>query len=300
MTSDFEIGSADVFSRENENEIPERIPECETADDLYTPPARDAVARFCQRLLDEQILIPSELLHSSRHQQTVSNLPTFVSVLRQADRALHRKESIDVLVNEVARKTRERLKPVSLPDLIPEQAGPILTRLLSQAPNGRFLAEAAITQNLQSCRTFAAKASSLCALARNMSEKEPYVLIDRFLGEIARSEAGVVSLGGDAPFTELADALVSLLAADRKLDANVVPSIFVEFEELLATKTMPSLKDGLCVAFARLLRRENRFAIASAGDLFGIETVQRELMELSRLATRLQTDDGFIGGAPIE
>lgn len=275
--------------------------DCQTVDDFYTPRARETIGRFCRRLLDENILTPSELLHSPRHQQSVSNSATFVSVLTQADRALGRKGALNALVNDLAKRSRERLKTVNLPDLTPENVAEILRATLDAgAEEAVFVAEATITQAVQTGRSFGEKARALLALIAAVDDKDILALLDRFVGEIVRGEIGFASMAGDIPFVERVEHVVSLAVGDAALP-ETAPEALRAVEAALRRSEMAVTRDALLTAFRRLLSGEDHFAIASEGDLFGFETVQREIMELARISTRLRgADGGFLGGAKTE
>jgi CheY-like chemotaxis protein len=299
MVSDEGLAFPNGLDVDSEAEAAADAIDCQSAEDFFRPTARDTIGRFCRRALDEQILTPSEILHSPRHQQSLSNAAAFVAVLHQADRALKRKGTLQALVNDVARLTRDRLKGAALPELTPASAPAALPALLSGA-NGRFLAEAALTQALQSHRSFADKARALVDLALALPEGEALALVDRFLSEVVRSDSGIASMAGELRFPQLADTLVTLIAADRALDPAVTPEVFLKIERAVAAASLPALAEGLIAAFQRLLHRDDRFVTAATGDLFGVETIQRELFELARHAQRLRSGDTYIGGPRTE
>ncbi|NYZ12102.1 response regulator [Azospirillum sp. RWY-5-1] len=299
MTMDRLVAGAAALAEPVE-EAPSGLPDCQSAEDFYGFPARDHIGRFCHRFLDENALTPSELLHSPRHQQSLSNLPTFVSILQQADRAMGRKGALTGLVNEVARLTRERLKADAPADLRPQNVALEIRRLLqTRGDAGRFHVEAALTQHIQAGRSFAEKVRLLLDLAEATDEPDALAFIDRFLGETMRSDSAAASLSGDAPFAVLVDLLTSLAAADKALDEEA-PAILRRMQTLLRRAPMPVLQDGLMVALRRELAKPDHFTIASVGDLAGVEAVQREVMALATLAARLRVGDGFCGGEKTE
>jgi len=275
--------------------------DCRTAEDFYTTRARDTIGRCCRRLLDENVLTPSEMLHSPRHQQTVSNSATFASVLTRVDRTLGRKGALNPLVNEVAKRTRELLKVASPPELTPDSVGPALRALLDGSDdNALFMAEAAIAQTIQVGRSFGEKARLLLALVAATEDVDATGLLDRFLGEIVRGEAGFISVAGDTPFAASVELVVSLSAGDKPVP-EAAPEIFRAMEGALRRSAMPATRESLLIAFRRLMLRDEHFTIAGQGDLFGVETIQREIMELARVASRLRNRDGsFIGGPKTE
>lgn len=281
-------------------EAPSGLPDCQSAEDFYGVPARDHIGRVCHRFLDENALTPTELLHSPRHQQSLSNLPTFVSILQQADRAMGRKGALTGLVNEVARLTRERLKADAPAELRPQTFALEVQRLLqTRGDAGRFHVEAALTQHIQAGRSFAEKARLLLELAEATDKPDALAFIDRFLGETMRSDSAAASLSGDAPFAALVDLLTALAAADKALDEDA-PAILRRMQALLRRAPMPVLQDGLMVALRRELAKPDHFTIASVGDLAGVEAVQREVLALATLASRLRVGDGFCGGDKTE
>ncbi len=274
---------------------------CREPDDFYTPQARDSIGRYCQRFFDENALTPTELLHSARHQQSLSNTPTFVSVLQQAERVMDRKGNLTALVNEVARLTRERLKDALPPDLTPATYPATVARLTGGKDPflGRFLVDAALTVHLLQGRSFAEKARLLLELAAEVEDEGALAPIDRLLGEILRSDSGTASCALDAPFAVLVDMIVMLIAGDRTLPDSA-PPVFKALEALVRRTAMPVLCDSLIVAFRRELSKPDRFTISSSGDLFGIEAVQREILALSQLALRLRSGEGYFGGERTE
>lgn len=276
--------------------------DCQTAAEFYAPAARRAIGRYCRRFLNENALTPTELLHSARHQQTLSNIPVFVGILQQVERSRSRKGTLNGLVNDIARVTRERIKDNPPPDLTPDAWEEELKRLAA-GPDpelGRFLAEAALVAHILPNRNYAERASALTTLAGTAKEDAgPLAIADCILGEMMAAESALASITGDAPFSRTVGYIVTLMAGDMPL-ADDAPQTLRRLDKLLRRWPMPQLRDGLARAFVRELRRPNHFTIASMGDLFGIEAIQRELMTLAEIAGRLRGADGFIGGDRIE
>ncbi|MGF7177125.1 response regulator [Azospirillum doebereinerae] len=272
--------------------------ECREPGDFYTPAARDSVGRFCRRFLDESALTATELLHNNRHQNALSNTPTFVAILTQVERTMERKGALTPLVNEIARLTRERAKENPPPDLTPETYEAEAADLLGvRGFLGRFLLDAALSHHIVTGRNFADKAKALLALAEKTDSPDALAPIARLLGEILRSDAGTASCAQDAPFTDLIDLIVTLVAADRPL-SDTAPPVFRKLHELMRRVPLPELTDSLMVAFRREMGKPACFTIASAGDMFGIEAVQREIMALSDLSARLRDAEGAYHGGP--
>lgn len=275
---------------------------CQSADEFYALPAREAIGRHCERFLGENALTPTELLHAARHQTTLSNQPLFVSILQQAERAQGRKlGTLNTLVNEVARLTRERVRDWPIPELTAPGYGATVAAVLSRDPTftGRFIVDAALALHLQPMRTFTEKAKALLGLAESTDDFGALAPIDQVLGEIVRTESGMASIAGETPFTALVEIIVALAAGDAAL-AGDAPPVLRSLEALVRRVPMPAVGEALLVAFRRELTRPNRFTIASTGDLFGIESVQRELMTLAQLAQRLKSGDGYLGGVKTE
>lgn len=276
--------------------------DCQSAAEFYAPAARRAIGRYCRRFLNENALTPTELLHSARHQQTLSNIPVFVGILQQVERARARKGTLNALVNDVARITRERIKEHQPPDLTPDTWEEEIAQLM-KGPDpelGAFLAEAALVAHILPNRNYAERAAALTTLAGTAkNEGAPLALADRILGEMMAADSALASITSDAPFAKTVGYIVTLLAGDMPL-ADDAPQTLKRLEKLLRRWPAPQLRDGLARAFVREMRRPNHFTIASQGDLFGIEAIQRELMTLAEVAGRLRGPDGFIGGDRIE
>lgn len=276
----------------------EATAECREPADFYAPAARDSIGRFCRRFLDENALTATELLHHNRHQNALSNTATFVAILTQVERTMERKGALTPLVNEIARLTRERTKEHPPPDLTPEtyetEAGDLLG---VRGFLGRFLLDAALSHHIVTGRNFAEKAKALLALAEKTDGIEALTPIVRLLGEILRSDTGTASCAQDAPFVDLIDLIVTLVAADRPLP-DTAPPVFRKLDALMRRMALPELTDSLMVAFRREMNKPACFTIASAGDMFGIEAVQREIMALSDLAARLRDAEGGYHGGP--
>ncbi|WP_109106936.1 response regulator [Azospirillum sp. TSO35-2] len=279
----------------------EAVVECREPADLYAPAGRDSVGRFCRRFLDENALTATELLHHPRHQTALSNTATFVAILTQAERVMERKGALTPLVNETARLTRERLREHPTPEFLADGYTGIAAELLSNGGFlGRFLLDAAIAQHIVTGRSFAEKAEALLALAEAAGHADALAPLERLLGEILLSDAGTASCARDAPFVTLVDLIVTLIAADRPMPDDA-PPLFRRLEALMRRTPMPALRDSLIAAFRREMAKPACFTIASAGDMFGIEAVQREIMALSELAGRLRGPDGqYAGGARTE
>ena len=278
---------------------------CREPADFYAPAGRDSVGRFCRRFLDENALTATELLHHPRHQTSLSNTATFVAILTQAERAMERpggqKGALTPLVNEIARLTRERLKENPPPDFLPDAYPGTAAELLSNGGFlGRFLLDAAITQHIAAGRSFAEKAESLLELAATTEHPDALVPLERLLGEIVLSDSGTASCARDAPFVTLIDLIVTLIAADRPMPEDA-PPVFRGLDALMRRVQMPVLRESLTAAFRREMAKPACFTIASAGDMFGIEAVQREILALSDLSARLRDREGnYAGGARTE
>jgi len=279
--------------------------ECREPADFYAPAARDSVGRFCRRFLDENTLTATELLHNNRHQNALSNTATFVAILAQAERALERKGALTPLVNELARLTRERAKDTPPPELTPNSYAATAATLLTKGGFlGRFLLDAALAQHVIAERGFADKAKALLALAEATEDSEALAPIERLLGEIFASDAGTASCAQDSAFAVLIDLIVTLVAVDRPM-ADTAPPIFRRLAALMGRGAMPGLRDALTAAFRREMSKPSFFTIASAGDMHGIDAVQREILALSDLSARLRlTEPGangaYHGGAKTE
>ena len=300
MASDTELG--DQPGGPLDQEAVNETTACQTADEFYATPAREAIGRICERFLDETALTPTELLHATRHQTSLSNQPLFVSMIQQAERAQGRKfGTLNALVNEVARLTRERTRDWPIPELTLANYDATVAEVLSRDPafTGRFIVDAALTLYLFAGRSFSEKAELLLELAETTESPAALDHIDQLLGEIVRSEAGMASIAGETAFTTLVEAMVSLAVGDAPVPDHL-PKPLRAMEALIRRAPMPVLTDALLVAFRRELAKPNRFTIASTGDLFGIESVQREVMTLAQLAQRLRSGDGYLGGAKTE
>lgn len=275
--------------------------DCLTAGEFYAPAARLAVGRYCRRFLNDNALTPTELLHSARHQQTLSNLATFVAILQQAERSRARKGTLNAVVNDVARITRERIKENEAPALTADGWEAALAELAGGVDPelSAFLVEAAVVAHIQPLRNYAEKAAALTRLAATAKTAEGFAVLDRLLGEMLTADNALASIASDAPFAKLVGFIVALSAGDRPLDDNV-PETLRRLDGLLRRWPCPQLRDGLARAFVREMRRPNYFTIATVGDLFGIEAIQREVMALAEIAGRLRGEDGFIGGDRIE
>lgn len=275
--------------------------DCRTAADFYTPSARVALGRYCRRFLNENALTPTELLHSARHQLTLTNMQMFVGILQQAERARAAKGTLNGIVNEISRLTRERNKEHAAPTLTAENWAAELERLKTgfEAELAGFLVEAAVVAHILPHRNFAERAAALLALAVTAPDEEALVPLDQILSEMMQAESALASITIDAPFPRIIGYIVTLLTGDRALEESA-PDSLRRMEALLRRWTMPMLRDGLARAFVREMRRPDRFSFAGRGDLFGIEAVQKELMALAEVAGRLRADDGFIGGERTE
>ncbi|HYG90216.1 MAG TPA: response regulator [Azospirillum sp.] len=301
MTSS-DVDVADPKTGTPETDVADSSPACEQADDFYAAAARESIGRFCERFLNENALTPTELLHSPRHQTTLSNLPLFPGIIQQAERAQGRRPgTLNALVNEVARLTRERVRDWTIPDLTPSTYGTVIGQVLSGGltSTGRFIIDAALTQHIVTARSFAEKTEMLLELAAAADDPAALAPIDRLLGEILCNEAGMASVAGELPFAQLVEAIVVLLTGDAPLPDGAPPPLKA-IEALMRRVSMPVLRYGLLVAFRRELAKPNRFTIASVGDLLGLEAVQREVLTLARIAQRLRSDDGYLGGAKTE
>ncbi|MCW2246334.1 CheY-like chemotaxis protein [Azospirillum fermentarium] len=286
----------------------QEITPCVTAEDFFNPAARDGIGRHCERFLNENALTPTELLHSPRHQNTLSNQAIFVGILQQAERVMGRKSgSLNALVNDVAMLTRQRSKEWVIPELTAENYTASVKEVMEKdAQTGRWIVDAALTQFIHAGRSFAEKTGQLLTLADTVGEggdeeerEAAMGPLDRLLGEMVRSESGMASISGDMPFVRLVDTIIILATGDTPLPDDT-PALVTRLGALMRRVNMPLLSDSLMVAFRRELAKPHRFAVSSIGDMFGIESVQKEVLALARIAQRVKTGDGYRGGARTE
>lgn len=283
----------------------QEITPCVTAEDFFNPAARDSIGRHCERFLNENALTPTELLHSPRHQNTLSNQAIFVGILQQAERVMGRKSgSLNALVNDMAMLTRQRSKEWVIPELTADSYLATVTEVMERdAQTGRWIVDAALTQYIHAGRSFAEKTGLILALAEAVGEaggdEAALPPLDRLLGEMVRSESGMASISGDMPFVRLVDTIIILVTGDSPLPEDS-PALLTRLGGLMRRAEMPLLADSLMVAFRRELAKPHRFAVSSIGDMFGIESVQKEVLALARIAQRVKTGDGYRGGARTE
>lgn len=301
LTTEESHGAQDAQGGAGEHSDVTDTRECRNVEDFYLPGAREAIGRFCQRYLEEHALTPTELLHNPRYQNSFSNTPTFVSVLQQAERITERKGAVTDLVNDLSRQARERLKDAILPDITQANYAAAATRLLESNPGfaGSFLLDAALTNYMMQVRSYGEKAWQLITLAESTADPVAVEPVERLLAEILRTERGIASCSEDAPFVTTVDCIVAMIAGDKALPEDA-PQVFRGLERLVRRGPASSLRDGLISAFRREMSKPDRFTISSSGDLFGIESVQREITALAELAQRLRNDDGYVGGERTE
>lgn len=296
--------ASDVSLVDDKNLDPEdsqEITPCVTAEDFFSPQARDSIGRHCERFLNENALTPTELLHSPRHQNTLSNQAIFVGILQQAERVMGRKTgSLNALVNDVAMLTRQRSKEWVIPELTAGTYAATVREVMEKDPQtGRWIIDAALTQHIHAGRSFAEKTGQLLSLVEEVDDEAALAPIDRLLGEMARSESGMASISGDMAFVRLVDTIIILVTGDTPLPEDS-PALVVRLGAVLRRVEMPMLSESLMVAFRRELSKPQRFAVSSIGDMFGIESVQKEVLALARIAQRVKAGDGYRGGARTE
>ncbi|CAK0754326.1 Response regulator [Azospirillaceae bacterium] len=295
----------DIRVGRNDFEPPDEPVDCQSADDFFTPPARELISRLCARFLDENNITATELLHSPRHQVALSASPVMKLAIERAE-SLHerrtgKQQNLVGLVTDGVRKTRARLRDIRVPDFSPENFTSSVQKIFSQESesNAWFIIYAALSNYLSQFENIPEKIQKLIPLIGDETSSLSLTPIDRLLGEYFRGEAFVQSVLGEFPFGHQVDALVALLVGEPLPELVVSPTL-EGIHRLLRRVQMPQSLDGLIITIRRELSRPNRLVSIAADDLMGIDALNREAVALSSISMKLKRSSGYLGGQYME
>lgn len=278
---------------------------CETVEDLYTPRGRAALARACRDHLEENKLIPLELLSSSEQARLVINSETmFGSLLQQVAIAQaqalkqsvrDRAKKLTGIINQAVTQTTSFERKLPPPPV--DAAG--LSKLAESDPlYGERIAFVALARHLAFSRSWTEKTERCFALLgrpdKQLADAVAQGIITAALAEIMLVRTGVPELLGKArnPMHRIAQ-LLSLLDARFALPAEEpVTEIAEKLTALIRSQQPAALRDAVVQLIRRLLDNPIAFAAEEPSEEFrATRLVYETLIRDSALALEIGVAD---------
>ncbi len=246
---------------------------CETVEDLYAARGRAALARACRDHLEENKLIPLELLSSSEQARLIINSETMFGALLQQVSILQaqilkqgvrdRSKKLTAIINQAVTQTTAFERRLPPPPVDAEG----LSKLVDSDPlYGERIAFVALSRHLAFTKSWTDKAERCFGLlgpaGRTAVDTAALGVISAALAEIMLARTGVPELLGKArnPMHRIAQ-LLSLLDARFALPADEpVTEMAEKLTQLIRSRQPPPLRDAVVQLIRRLLDAALPFA----------------------------------------
>ncbi|HEX6957562.1 MAG TPA: hypothetical protein VF194_06200 [Ferrovibrio sp.] len=269
---------------------------CQDAHALSERRARNMIARVCRDYLDENILVPIELLHHSAHAKVINNAENLLAALVQKA-AIAQAQATQSAVRDKVKKlyaitTAAVTQVEAFEKKIPST--PLTHRLLAQLVAsdplyGERIAFTALAHHLYMSKSWTEKADRCLKLfAESGHDMEPSAVhvLDEALAEILHAKSAVPELLGKFRDGRLRIMqLMSLLDARYATDEHALETDFARrLHEITARHEMPALHEAVLLLVRRLLlssvpllSEEPTEEFGATKDVYAMLTRDREL-----------------------
>ncbi len=278
---------------------------CETVEDLYSPRGRAALARSCRDHLEENKLIPLEILSSSEQAKLIINSDTMFGALLQQvaiaqaqalkQSVRDRSKKLTSLINAAVTQTEAFEKRLPPPPV--NAAG--LSKLVDSDPlYGERIAHVALSRHLAFTKNWTEKAERCFALigspTKPAADAAALGILDAALAEILLARTGVPELIGKTrnPMHRIAQ-LLSLLDARFALPAEEITTALSDRLTILIRTHKPvALRDAVIQLIRRLLDNPIPFVSEEPNEEFrAARMVYETLIRDSGLALEIGVAD---------
>lgn len=283
------------------NEDP-RAALCSSVTDLYQGPARGMIGTLARSFLDQMVVTPTELLHSSRHQLRLEGAGTLMrDIMERAASAQarimgiesrDRAKQLQKILDDGAIFIREVEKGAPPPDLVPGQLAASIQRALAGVPpdQGAIRVNRMLTEHLISCRTWVDKLDKVMALATEVIGRPELKWLDILLAELVISDAGQDTVFGrrislEDRIDDLIDTLKDQYPSKPKI-GDLLP-MAVAFQKLMRTADLPETRTALETAIVQLIASRNPFSS---------QEMMNEMRATHGVLMRLRLGDRILGG----
>lgn len=274
---------------------------CETVEDLYSPRGRAMIARFCRDFLDENKLLPLELMSHAQHAHMITaSEALFAGLIQRAAVAqaqnLHqgvreRASKITSLINQGVTQTEafEKKLPQAAVD------GALIAKLAeSDSLYGERIAFCALARVLKGGRDWIEKTSRLLNLLGDPAEAQqaPPGLkqVDAALAEVLLSRTGIPDLFGRAanPRHRIGQMLALLDPQFTLPETDVSTEIVARLTAVMRKFPMPAMRDALVQMMRRLMESSVALVSDQPGEEFrATRELYGEIMRDQKMAAEL-------------
>jgi len=280
----------------------QRVAVCASVDDLYQSPSRGMIGTLSRSFLDQLVLTPTELLHSSRHQLRLESAGTLMrDIMERAavaqGRAMgmatrDRARDLQKLLDEGGTFIREVEKGEGPAELGPGKFVAMAQRLSSGVPAAKasMRINRMLTEYLITCRTWVDKLDKVMALAEEVGNAPELKWIDVLLAELLISDMGQDTIFGrrlslEDRIEDLIDTLKQQYHSRDKV-GDPLP-MAATFQKLMLSLDLPETKTALETAIVQTLASRNPLAAAD---------MVHELKATHGVLMRLRVGDRILGG----
>ncbi len=279
---------------------------CHAVADLYSANGRHAIAGAAREYLQDNALLPVDLLHDPALYDTFAQHSLRQAAVDRAARAQawregistgHRQQAIDQLIHAAHKQATEWLADAALPALTPQSMTDHVGRVAGRDLKGRFLATATVLRHLASADGYAGRASALLGLAGADPDPGTAQVVDSILADLVDNPVPLrATLGSPGTLARLLEDLcdVFLAAAPLRQDA---PAVLRQVKSFLAGQEAPETRAALVRSLHRELASPQRMKPLSDQDLLQTQSLVDELLAISTLASKMRISGRFIGGS---
>lgn len=235
---------------------------CQDAHALSERRARVMVGRVCRDYLDENVLIPIELLHHSGHAKLLNNAENLCAALIQKAAVAQAQATNSPVRDKVKKLYAITTAAITQVEAFEKRlsATPLTHRLLAQLTAsdplyGTRIAFSALARHLHLSKSWTEKAERCLALFGEGMDPSAITVLDEALAEILSAKSAVPELLGRFRDAKLRIVqLMSLLDSRYAIDDEAYATDFARrLHEIASAHPMPALREAIVALTRRLL-----------------------------------------------
>ena len=269
---------------------------CTKTEDFFSPASRDVVGRYLGGFLDQLIITPTELLHSSKYQKrlhdagrTMMNAVDKIGSLQARRKGISpavRVRDLHELIGKASRKVWDDDKERPVPTIKPETLADAVARL--PASEQAYTGNRMVVEFLSAQKVWKDKIAVLVEIYGRVDGREAAPLVEALLAECLRSDSALDQVFGMPDrLEERCFDLVDLWKGSWQPRESAHPAV-AEINARLAAGGLPMVKAAVEHALLRTLA--GKMPLRSAEP-------EPEIQAVTDLFRRMWTGQALIGGA---
>jgi len=270
---------------------------CRTAKDIFSLESRIILNRVLRIYFEDVSLTPTEVLHSHRELQRLSDkdslLPSVISHIAKLQTtgttisARERQDEIYVLLGQIMARA-ERATSQKLPEITGLFSQTLATVTRTGEETSEYLAMVALSRDLIGIDSWVGKLDRLCKLAIGENDARSVLLLDTVIADVLGANVIQEVLGWQRSLGSAIISMVDLAEGSFEVEISDAKETVTLLNKLLAAKALPGSRH---VILERAMRQ-----LKSSNPLYQADP-EMELGEYQRVLARLLEPGQIISGA---